>query len=58
MDLKLQSTKSHETWTQGPPQQKEQYSQRGFFSNPKISLPILGEIKKPNFWGTKRNPPN
>jgi hypothetical protein len=26
-------------------------SQRGFFPNPKIFLPILDELEKPRFWG-------
>jgi hypothetical protein len=28
-----------------------------FFSNPKISLSILDELKESRFWGNGRNPP-
>jgi hypothetical protein len=27
-----------------------------FFANPKISLPILDELKKPRFWGNRKKP--
>jgi hypothetical protein len=47
--LKLQDTKLNKTWTQGSPQRKEQVAKYVFFSNPKISLPILDELKKPRF---------
>jgi hypothetical protein len=31
-------------------------SQKRFFPNPTISLPILYELKNLVFWGMKRNP--
>jgi hypothetical protein len=48
--LELWDTKSDETWTQGSPQHKEQVFKKGFFSNSKIFLPILDELKNLGFW--------
>jgi hypothetical protein len=44
------------SWTQESPQHKEQVSNRGFFPNLNIFLPILDELKNLGFGGMKRNP--
>jgi hypothetical protein len=58
MDLELQSNKSHETWIQGSPQQKEQYSQRGFSQIQRFPLRFWINSKNLAFGGTGRNLPN
>jgi hypothetical protein len=50
MILELYVTKLDETWTQGLPQHKDKFSKE-VFSNPKIPLLIVDELKQLGFGG-------
>jgi hypothetical protein len=58
MDLELESTKSHKPWAPGSPQQKEQYSQRGFSQIQRFPFQFWMNSKNLDFRQTKRNLPN
>jgi hypothetical protein len=52
--LELRGTKLDEIWTQGSPQPKEKVPKEFFFSNSKISVPILDELEESRFWGNQK----